>query len=40
MSREHNTGEYQNIKIGNNSFESVELLKYLRTAITNQNHIL
>ena len=40
MSREQNTGKYQNIKIGNNAFESVELSKYLRTTITNQYHIL
>jgi len=39
MSREQNAGKYQNTKIGNNSFQSVELSKYLRT-ITNQNRIL
>jgi hypothetical protein len=40
MSRAQNAGNYQNIQKGNNSFESVELSKYLRTTITNQNHIL
>jgi hypothetical protein len=39
MSREQNAGKYQNIKTGNNSFESVELSKCLRS-ITNQNRIL
>ena len=39
MSRDQNTGRIHKIKIDNKSFERVEHLKYLGTAVTNQNYI-
>jgi len=39
MSRHQNTGENYNIKIDTESFEMVELFKYLETTLTNQNSI-
>jgi len=39
MSRDQNAGRSHNIKIDNNSFESVEQLKYLGTTLTNQNSV-
>ena len=39
MSRDHNAGRSHNIKIENNSFESVAEFKYLGTTLTNQNYI-
>jgi hypothetical protein len=37
MSRDQNTGRNGYIQIGNESFETVEQFKYLRTTLTNQN---
>jgi hypothetical protein len=39
MSRHRNSGQNQNIKIANESFESVATFKYLETTLTNQNDI-
>ena len=39
MSRDQNAGWSHSIKIDNSSFEKVEKLKYLGTALTNQNSI-
>jgi hypothetical protein len=39
MSRHSNSGQNQNIRIANESFENVAKFKYLRTTITNQNDI-
>jgi hypothetical protein len=39
MSRDQNVGGNGNIQIGNKSFETVEQLKYLGTALTNRNTI-
>ena len=36
MSRDQDAGKSHNIKIDNNSFESVEEFKYLGTTLTNQ----
>jgi hypothetical protein len=40
MSRHPNSGQNQNIRIANESFESVATFKYLGTMLTNQNDIL
>ena len=37
MSRDQDAGQNQNTETGNNSFEKVEQVKYLRTNLTNQN---
>jgi hypothetical protein len=39
MSRHPNSGQNQNIRIANESFENVEKFKYLGTTLTNQNDI-
>jgi hypothetical protein len=39
MSRHPNSGQNQNIRIANESFEYVTELKYLGTTLTNQNDI-
>jgi hypothetical protein len=39
MSRHPNSGQNQNIRIANESFEKVEKFKYLGTTLTNQNDI-
>jgi hypothetical protein len=39
MSRHPNSGQYQNIRIANESFENVAKLKYLGMTLTNQNNI-
>jgi hypothetical protein len=39
LSRHRNTGQNWNIKIAKKSFENVSKLKYLWTAVTNQNLI-
>jgi hypothetical protein len=39
MSRHPNSGQNQNIRTANESFENVEQLKYLGTTLTNQNYI-
>jgi hypothetical protein len=39
MSRHPNSGQNQNIRIANESFEKVAIFKYLRTTLTNQNDI-
>jgi hypothetical protein len=39
MSRDQNAGQNHNIKIENKSFERMEQLKYLGTALTNRNSI-
>jgi hypothetical protein len=39
ISRYPNSGQNQNIRIANESFEKVEKFKYLGTTLTNQNDI-
>jgi hypothetical protein len=39
MSRHQNSGQKQNIRIANESFEKVEKFKYLGTKLTNQTDI-
>jgi hypothetical protein len=39
MSRHPNSGQNQNIRTGNESFENVAKFKYLGTTLTNQNDI-
>jgi hypothetical protein len=39
MSRHPNSGQNQNIRIGNASFETVARFKYFGTTLTNQNDI-
>jgi hypothetical protein len=39
VSRHPNSGQNQNIRIANESFENVAKLKYLETTLTNQNDI-
>jgi len=39
MSRDQNAGRSHNITTDNNSFEGLELFKYLGTTLTNQNSI-
>jgi hypothetical protein len=39
MSRYPNSGQNQNIRIANESFEKVEKFKYWGTTLTNQNDI-
>jgi hypothetical protein len=39
MSRHPNSGQNQNIRTANESFENVAKFKYLRTTLTNQNDI-
>jgi hypothetical protein len=39
MSRHRNSGQNQNIRIANGSFENVGKFKYLETTLTNQNDI-
>jgi hypothetical protein len=39
MSPHPNSGQNQNIRITNNSFESVAIFKYLGSTLTNQNDI-
>jgi sorting nexin-29 len=39
MSRHPNSGQNQNIRIANESFEKVAIFKYLGTTLTNQNDI-
>jgi hypothetical protein len=40
MSLHPNSGQNQNIRLANESFEKVAKLKYLDTTLTNQNEIL
>jgi hypothetical protein len=39
MSRHPNSGQYQNIRVANESSENVAKFKYLGTTLTNQNDI-
>jgi hypothetical protein len=39
MSRHPNSGQNQNIRIANESFEKAEKFKYLGTTLSNQNDI-
>jgi hypothetical protein len=39
VSRHQNSGQNQNIRIANESFETVARFKYLGTTLTNQNDI-
>jgi hypothetical protein len=39
MSRHQNSGQNQNTRIGNESFENVATFKYLGTTLTNRNDI-
>jgi hypothetical protein len=39
LSRHPNTGQNQNIRIANESFENVAKFRYLETTLTNQNDI-
>jgi hypothetical protein len=39
MSRYQNSGQNQNVRIENESFENVAKFRYLRTTLTNQNDI-
>jgi hypothetical protein len=39
MSRHQNSGQNQNIRIANESFENVAKVKYLRSTLTNQYDI-
>jgi hypothetical protein len=39
MSRHQNSGQNQNIRIANESFENVAQFRYLGTTLTNQNDI-
>jgi hypothetical protein len=39
MSLHMNSGQNQNIRLANESFEKVAKFKYLRTTLTNQNDI-
>jgi hypothetical protein len=39
MSRHPSSGQNQNIRIANESFENVSKFKYLETTLTNQNDI-
>jgi hypothetical protein len=39
MSRHQNSGQNQNIRIANESFENVAKFKYTGTTLTNQNDI-
>jgi hypothetical protein len=39
MSRHPNSGQNQNVRIPNESFENVARFKYLGTTLTNQNDI-
>jgi hypothetical protein len=39
MSRHPNSGQNQNIRIANESFEKVAKFKYLETTLTNENDI-
>jgi hypothetical protein len=39
MSRDQNAGRSHNVKTDNNSFERVEVFRYLETTLTNQNPI-
>jgi hypothetical protein len=39
MSRRQNSGQNQNIRIANESFENVATFKHLETTLTNQNDI-
>jgi hypothetical protein len=39
MSQDQNAGQSQSIKIGNISFQRVEVLKYFRTNLMNENSI-
>jgi hypothetical protein len=39
MSHHSNSGQNQNIRIANESFENVAKFKYFRTTLTNQNDI-
>jgi hypothetical protein len=39
ISRHLNSGQNQNVRIANESFEKVEKFKYLETTLTNQNDI-
>jgi len=40
LSRDQHEGENQNINRGNNSFENVELFRYLGMTLTDQNVVL
>jgi hypothetical protein len=39
LSRHPNSGQNQNIRTANESFENVAIFKYLGTTLTNQDHI-